>query len=175
MSCYLLHHLICAVTGLTLNWLVTPGNVDEGQFMVPMLAKTLADGFKAELLAVDNGYSHCFNYEIPNFLGAKVLIGFRGKNKFGWRGKPKTLRLRFRKMIKAGKLTAQKLAEIGMQLDPYKNSLEDVVCALSIAGQHLYVGAFFRNQSLAWFRRDKKGWLSLMLRPAASLRVRMGT
>ncbi len=114
MRCYLLHHLICAVTGLTLNWVVTPGNVDEGQFMVPILAKTLADDFKPELLALDNGYAHYFNFEIPNFLGIKLLIGFRKRNKFSWRGNPKTLKLRFPKMIKAGKLTLGKLAELGI-------------------------------------------------------------
>lgn len=162
MKCYLLHHLICAVTGLTLNWIVAPGNVDEGQFLVPLLAKTLADGFKPELLAVDNGYAHYFNYEVPTLLGVKLLIGFRKKkNKFSWRGKPRTLKLRCRKMVKAGKLTAQRLAELGMQADVEKNSLEDIVCALAVAGQHEYVGAFFRNRSLAWFRRDRKGWLSL--------------
>jgi len=165
MRCYLLHHLICAVTGLTLNWVVTPGNVDEGQFMVPILAKTLADDFKPELLALDNGYAHYFNYEIPNFLGIKLLIGFRKRNKFSWRGKPKTLKLRYRKMIKAGKLTLGKLAELGMQPDPEKNKLEDIVCALAIVGEHEYAGAYFRNQSLAWFRRDRKCWLSLYSSP----------
>ena len=161
MRCYLLHHLICAKTGLTLNWIVAPGNVDEGQFMLPMLAKTMADGFKPEVLVLDNGYAHYFNYEIPNLLGIKLLIGFRRKNKFSWRGKPRTLKLRFRKMIKAGKLTLEKLSELGMQADPEKNSLEDVVCALAVAGQHEYAGAYYRNRSLAEFRRDRKGWQSL--------------
>ena len=161
MRCYLLHHVICAKTGLTLNWLVAPGNVDEGQFMLPMLAKTLADGFKTETLLVDNGYAHFFNYEIPNLLGIKLLIGFRRKNKFSWRGKPRTLRLRFRKMIKAGKLTLEKLEVLNMSPDPDENGLEEVVCALAIAGQHEYAGAYYRNRSLAWFRRDRKGWLSV--------------
>lgn len=165
MRCYLLHHLICATTGLTLNWIVAPGNVDEGQFMLPMLAKTMADGFKPEVLVLDNGYAHYFNYEIPNLLGFKLLIGFRKRNKLCWRGKPKTLKLRFRKMIKAGKLSAQKLAEVGMQADPEKNSLEEVVCALAIAGQHEYAGAYYRNLSLAEFRRDKRGWTSVYAPP----------
>jgi len=164
-KCYLLHHLICAVTGLTLNWVVTPGNVDEGQFMVPLLAKTLADGFRPELLALDNGYAHYFNYEIPNLLGIKLLIGFRRKNKFSWRGKPKTLKLRFRKMVKAGKLTLHKLAELGMDVDVEKNKLEDVVYALAIAGEHEYAGAYFRNQSLSWFRRERQCWLSFYVPP----------
>jgi hypothetical protein len=109
--------------------------------MLPMLAKTMADGFKPEVLVLDNGYAHYFNYEIPNLLGFKLLIGFRKRNKLCWRGKPKTLKLRFRKMIKAGKLSAQKLAELGMDADSEKNSLEEVVCALAIAGQHEYAGA----------------------------------
>ena len=87
--CHLPHHLICAKTGLTLNWLVAPGNVDEGQFMIPMLAKTLADGFKPQFAVFDNGYSHHLNYEIPNLLGIKLLIGFRRRPKPGWRGRPK--------------------------------------------------------------------------------------
>ena len=162
MNCYLLHHVICAKTGLTLNWLVAPGNVDEGQFMLPMLAKAFADGFKVLTLVLDNGYTHFFNYEIPNLLGIRLLIGFRRKkNKFSWRGKPKTLRLRFRKMVKAGKLTVQKLAELGMDPDLEKNGIVDIVCALAVAGQHQYVGAFYRNRSLAWFRRDRKGWQSM--------------
>jgi len=165
MNCYLLHHLICAITGLTLNSIVAPGNVDESQFMIPMLAKTLADGFKPELLTLDNGYTHHFNYEIPNFLGIKLLIGFRRRNKPGWRGKPKTLKLRFRKMIKAGKLTLTKLAELGMDPDPDKNRLEDVVCALAVAGQHEYAGAYFRNRSLAWFKKDRKCWRLLYAPP----------
>jgi hypothetical protein len=130
-----------------------------------MLAKTLADGFRPELLTIDNGYAHYFNYEIPNFLGIKLLIGFRGKNKFSWRGKPKTLKLRYRKVINADKLTVQKLAELNMQADVEKNRLEDIVCALAVAGQHEYVGAYFRNQSLSWFRRDRRGWLSLYAAP----------
>lgn len=98
INCYLLHHLICAATGLTLNFIVAPSDVDEGQFMVPMLAKTIVDGFRPELLTLDNGYAHHFNYEIPNLLSIKLLIGFRRKNKLSWRGKSKTLKLRFRKM-----------------------------------------------------------------------------
>ena len=64
-------------------------------------------------------------------------------------------------MLKAGKLTLQKLAELDMDPDPEKNSLEDLVCALMIAGQHEYVGAYYRNKSLAWFWRDRKSWQSL--------------
>ena len=163
--CYLVHHIICAKTGLTLNWVVAPGNVDEGQFMLPMLAKAMADGFKPKVLIVDNGYAHYFNYEIPNLLGIKLLIGFRKRSKLGWRGKPKTLNLRYRKMVKAGKLSAQKLAVLGMDANPDKNSLEEVVCALAVAGQHEYAGAYYRNRSLAEFRRDRKGWQSMYAPP----------
>ena len=163
--CYLVHHLICGKTGLTLNWIVAPGNIDEAQFMLPMLAKALADSFKPEVVVVDNGYAHYFNYEIPNLLGIKLLIGFRGRPKPSWRGKPKTLKLRYRKMIKAGRLDPQKLAELDVQADPEKNSLEGVLCALAVAGQHEYVGAYYRNQSLAEFQGDRKGWRSLYARP----------
>jgi hypothetical protein len=169
MRCYLIHHIICAKTGLTLNWVVAPCNVDEGQFMLPMLAKAMADGFKPKVLIVDNGYAHYFNYEIPNFLGIKLLIGFRRRNKPGWRGKPKTLKLRFRKMIKAGKLPLHKLAELGMEADPEKNSLEDVACALAVAGQHEYAGAYYRNQSLEWFLSDRKCWQSVYAPPRSAI------
>jgi hypothetical protein len=57
MRCYLLHHLISAKTGLTLNWIMTPGNVDERQFILSMLTKTVADDFKPEVLVLDNGYT----------------------------------------------------------------------------------------------------------------------
>jgi hypothetical protein len=131
------------------------------QDLLPMLAKTIVDGFKPKMLIVDNGYAHFFNYEIPNLMDIKLLIGFRRKNKFSWRGKPRTLKLRFRKMVQAHKLTLEKLAELRMDPDPEKNRLEDVVCALVIAGQHEYAGAYYRNRSLAWFRRDRKSWQSL--------------
>ena len=64
-------------------------------------------------------------------------------------------------MIKAGKLTLRKLEALNMSSDPDENGLEEVVCALAIAGQHEYAGAYYRNRSLAWFRRDRKGWLSV--------------
>lgn len=68
MYCYLIHHLVCSKTGLTLEWLVAPGNIDEGQFMIPMLAKAKADGFKPKRAVFDNGYAGYWNYEIPNLL-----------------------------------------------------------------------------------------------------------
>lgn len=157
--CYLVHRLVCATTNLTLEWIVTPGNVDEGKLMMPLVAKAFADGLKPKEAAFDNGYASYWNYEIANLLGIKLQIGFRRRAKVGWRGKPKTLKLRFRKMVKAGKLCAEKLKELGMHSDPEKNSLDDVVYALAIAGQHEYVGAYYRNQSLAEFHEDKQGWL----------------
>ena len=42
--CYLVHRLVCCITNLTLQWFVTPGNVDEGKFMVPMLVKAIVNG-----------------------------------------------------------------------------------------------------------------------------------
>ena len=62
-------------------------------------------------------------------------------------------------MVKAGKLDVQKLEELGMHPDPERNRLEDVLCALAIAGQHEYVGGYYRNMSLTEFRRDRRGWL----------------
>jgi hypothetical protein len=157
--CYLVHRLVSYETNLTLEWLVTPGNVDEGQLMMPLLAKTVFDGVRPKEAVFDNGYASYWNYEIPNLLGIKLLIGFRKRAMMGWRGKPKTLKLRYRKMVKAGKLSAEKLKELGLQSDPDKNCLEDILSALAIAGQHEYVGAYYRNQSLTEFRRDRLGWL----------------
>jgi len=159
MRCYLIHHIVCGKTGLTLNWLVEPGNVDEGIFMVPMLAKAYADGFRPKTVMGDNGYAGYWNYEIANLLGVETFIGFREKAKPGWRGKPQTLKLRFRKMIKAGKLTPKILAELGMEHDPEKNSLENLLCALSVAGEHDYVGDYYRNESLGEFKADEKSWM----------------
>jgi len=79
MRCYLIHHIVCGKTGLTLNWLVEPGNVDEGIFMVPMLAKACADGFRPKTVMGDNGYAGYWNYEIANLLAWKRLLGFAKK------------------------------------------------------------------------------------------------
>lgn len=157
--CYLVHRLICCETNLTLEWIVTLGNVDEGKLMIPLIAKAFADGVKPKEAFFDNGYAGHWNYEIPNLLGIKLLIGFRGRVKPSWRGKPKTLRLRLRKMLKADKLCAEKLKQLSMHPDPDGNSLDDVVCALAVAGQHEYVGAYYRNLSLAEYSKDRRGWL----------------
>ena len=52
-----------------------------------------------------------------------------------------------------------------MVADLEKNRLEDIVYALAIVGEHEYVGAYFRNQSLSWFRREKQCWQSLYVAP----------
>ena len=70
-------------------------------------------------------------------------------------------------MVKARKLDVQKLEELGMYLDPDRNSLEEVLCALAIAGQHEYVGAYYRNQSLAEFRKDGGAGFCVMFGCAA--------
>ena len=46
--CYLVHRLVCATTNLMLEWLVTPGDIDEGQLMMPLLAKALFDGIRRQ-------------------------------------------------------------------------------------------------------------------------------
>ena len=75
--CYLVHRLVCAATNLTLEWLVTPGNVDEGKLMMPLVAKAFADGLQPKEAVFDNGYASYWNYEIANLLGLKLRIGFR--------------------------------------------------------------------------------------------------
>lgn len=165
MHCYLVHRLACPETSLTLEWIVTPGNIDEGRLMIPLLAKAIADGFRPREMVFDNGYASHWNYEIPNLLGIEPLIGFRRNAEPNWRGRPKTLRLRYRKMVRAGRLSAKKLEELGMHPDPDRNSLDDVLCALAVAGQHEYVGAYYRNLSLAEFRMDRRGWLGRYVPP----------
>lgn len=163
--CYLMHRLSCYDTNLTLEWVVTPGDLDEAQFMVPLLARALVHGLRPREAVFDNGYASHWNYEIPSLLLIKPRIGFRRNAKPNWRGKPRTLMLRYRKMVKAGKLDAQKLGELGMHPDPDRNSLDDVLCALAISGQHEYVGAYYRNQSLAEFLEDRRGWLGRYVPP----------
>ena len=157
--CYLVHRLVCCTTNLTLQWFVTAGNVDEGKLMVPMLVKAIVNGVLPEEAAFDNGYASYINYEVLGLIGIRPLIGFREKTVPSWRGKPKTLKLRYKKMVKAGKLEPEKLHKLGMSPDPDLNSLEDVVSALAIAGQHEYVGAYYRNQSLDALYADERGWL----------------
>ena len=163
--CYLMHRLACYDTGVTLAWIVTPGDADEAPFAVPLLARALVHGIRPRDAVFDNGYASHWNYEIPSLLGVEPLIGFRRNAKPGWRGKPETLRLRYRKMVKAGTLSAAKLEALGMQPDQEGDSLDDVLCALAVAGQHEYVGAYYRNQSLAAFQADRRGWLGRYVPP----------
>jgi len=78
-------------------------------------------------------------------------------------------------MIKTGKLTEQKLAELGMQAEAEKNKLEEIVYALAVAGQHEYAEAYFRNQSLDGLSVIQRVGSRFMLLPAALLKVLMGT
>jgi hypothetical protein len=163
--CYLLHHLACSATGVTLAWIVTPGDVDEAPFAVPLLARALVHGVRPRAAVFDNGYASHWNYEIPSLLGVEPRIGFRRNAKPGWRGKPETLRRRYRKRVKAGKLAPERRQTLGMRPDPETNSLDAVLCALAVAGQHAYVGAYYRNQSLAAFQADRRGWLGRYVPP----------
>lgn len=67
--------------------------------MVPFLAKVKADGFNPKEAVFDNGYAGYWNYEIPNLMSIKLQIGFRENAKPSWRGKPETLKLRYKKMV----------------------------------------------------------------------------
>jgi len=159
--CYLVHRLICSVTNLTLSWAVTPGNVDETYMMVVLLVKALLLGVIPEAAGFDNGYSSPWSYALLGLTTVKPFIGFRKNAKPNWRGKPRTLRLRFKKMIKAGRLKADRLKALGLNPDPEENSIEEILSGLMIAGQYEYVGAYFRNLSLNEFRQNKRGWIKL--------------
>jgi hypothetical protein len=161
MVCYLAHRLVCCTTNLTLTWAVTPGNVDEACLMVPLLAKAMLLGVNPKEACFDNGYSSPWNYALVGLLEAKPLIGFRENAKLGWRGKPKTLRLRYRKMVKAGVLQPKHLSTLCLDSNPDENSIDEIISGLTIAGQHEYVGAYYRNTSLEEFWADKAGWLKL--------------
>lgn len=157
--CYLVHRLICCTTNLTLCWAVTPGNVDEAYMMVVLLMKTMLLGVMPKEACFDNGYASPWSYALLGLTNIKSLIGFRRNAKPNWRGKPKTLRLRFRKMVKAGVLTADRLQALGLNLNPDENSLDEILSGLMIAGQYEYVGAYYRNASLDEFWADKRPWL----------------
>jgi len=159
--CYLVHRLVCSTTNLTLSWAVTPGNVDEACMMVVLLVKALLLGVMPKEASFDNGYASPSNYALLGLTTMKPLIGFRKNAKPNWKGKPKTLRLRYRKMVKAGVLKADRLKALGLNPNPDKNSIERTLSGLTIAGQHEYVGAYYRNISLNEFHRDERGWVKL--------------
>lgn len=158
--CYLLHRVVCCTTNLTLAWTVTPGDVDEAPLLTPLLLKARLLGLRVIEAVYDNGYSSPLNYASTWLMNVKSRIGFRRRAKPGWRGKPRTLRLRYRKMVKAGLLKAEALEALGLHPDPQENSLEGVLLGLMLADQHEYVGAYNRNLCLEEFRADEDGWLS---------------
>jgi len=157
--CYLVHRLICCTTNLTLCWAVTPGNVDEAYMMVVLFLKAMFLGVMPKEACFDNGYASPLNYALLGLANIKPLIGFRKNAKPNWRGKPKTLRLRFKKMVKTGVLKTERLQALDLDPDPERNNLEKILSALTIAGQQEYVGAYYRNASLDEFWTDKKPWL----------------
>ena len=159
--CYLVHRLICCTTNLTLSWGVTLGNVDETYLLPSLLIKTILLGVMPEKACFDNGYASSWSYALLGLLGMKPLIGLRKNAKPNWRGKPKTLRLRFMKMVKTGVLNPERLQPLNLDPDPERNSLEKIISGLMIAGQHEYVGAYYRNLSLTEFDEDGEGWLNL--------------
>ncbi|MBS7615241.1 hypothetical protein KEJ18_05885 [Candidatus Bathyarchaeota archaeon] len=159
--CYLVHRLVCSTTNLTLSWAVTPGNVDEAGVMVVLLVKALLLGVVPKEAGFDNGYASPWSYALLGLTAVKPFIGFRKNAKPSWRGKPRTLRLRFKKMVKAGVLTAERLKAVGISPDPEENSIDEVLSGLTIAGQHEYVGAYYRNLSLTEFRQNRRGWVKL--------------
>jgi len=75
-----------------------------------------------------------------------------------WRGKLGTLRLRYRKMVKAGILKAERLLSLGLSPDPEENTLDGILSSLALAGQYKYVGAYYRNRSLEEARIDNGRW-----------------
>jgi hypothetical protein len=161
MVCYLVHRLVCSVTNLTLSWAVTPGNVDEAYMMVVLLVKAMLLGVFPKEAGFDNGYTSPWSYALLGLTNIKPFIRFRKNAKPNWRGKPRTLRLRFKKMVKAGVLTSDRLNPLGISPDPDENSIEKILSGLTIAGQYDYVGAYFRNLSLDEFRQNKRGWIKL--------------
>jgi len=161
MVCYLVHRLVCCNTNLTLSWAVTQGNVDEAHMMVVLLLKAILLGVMPKEASFDNGYASPWNYALLGLTTINLLIGFRRNAKPNWRGKPKTLRLRFRKMVNAGVLTADRLQALGLNPDPEENSIDEILSGLVIAGQHEYVGAYYRNVSLSEFWRYGQGWVRL--------------
>jgi len=157
--CYLVHRFVCSTTNLTLSWAVTAGDVDEAYMMVVLFLKTMFLGVMPKEACFDNGYSSPWNYALLGLTTIRPFIGFRKNAKPNWRGKPKTLRLRFRKMVKAGVLKTERLQALGLNPNPDENSIEEILSGLAIAGQHEYVGAYYRNISLDEFWMDKRRWL----------------
>ena len=125
--------------------------MDETYVMPPLLVKALLLGVMPEEACFDNGYALPWSYSILGLMAIRPLIGFRRNAKPCWRGKPKTLRLRFRKMVNRGLLEPDRLQALDLDPDPDRNSLEKILSGLMIAGQQEYVGAYYRDTSLNEF------------------------
>jgi hypothetical protein len=148
VTCYLTHKVLDAATGLTLAWLLTPGDVDEGGLLVTLLCRVRGLGFRLRRLYADNGYSSPWNYAMLWLMRTRPWIGFRRNAKPGWRGKPRTLRLRYRKKV-TGRL----------KVNVRTLSLRKLLMGLMAHGQEEYVGAYIRNHSHAEYKRNKARWL----------------
>jgi len=128
--CYLVHRLVCCMTNLTLTWTVTPRNVDETSMFAPLLLKAISQSVIPREACFDNGYSSPRIYALLGLLGVKPLIGFRSR-----------------------------LKALGLSADPEENTIDENLSGHAIAGQHKYVGAYYRNMSLEEFRLDDEMWL----------------
>lgn len=159
MLCYLVHKVVDCTSHLTLTWHVAPGDVDEGGLLTALILKARSFGFKIREAFMDNGYTSLQNYASLWHMGVKAWIGFRRKARRGWRGKLKTLRLRYRKMYRKGLLSAEAIRSLRFDPKPERISLNKLLLALFLTGQHEYVGAYLRNLSLEAHRKLRKRWL----------------
>ena len=147
-SCYLLHKLLDAASGLTFAWRLTPGDVDEGSLLVTLLCRVRGFGFKLRRLYADNGYSSPWNYAMLWLMRIKPWIAFRQRAKPSWRGRLRTLRLRYRKMVKGR-----------VKVPVGSLPLRRLLMGLMAHSQEEYVGAYVRNLSLTEYRRNMPRWL----------------
>jgi len=159
MLCFLVHKVVDCTSHLTLAWCVTPGDVDEGGLLPALLLKTRSLSFKVREAFMDNGYTSPQNYASLWLMGVKTWIGFRRKARRGWRGKLKTLRLRYRKMRGKGLLSTKAIQFFSLDPGPERNSLNKLLLALLLSGQYEYVGAYLRNLSLKAHRKQGERWL----------------
>ena len=159
MLCYLVHKVVDCTSHLTLTWSVTPGDVDEGGLLTALILKTRSLGFKIREAFMDNGYASPQNYASLWLMKVKAWIGFRRKARRGWRGKLKTLRLRYRKMHRKGLLSTKAIRPLRFDPKPERISLNKLLLALFLTDQHEYVGAHLRNLSLKARRRPGGRWL----------------
>jgi hypothetical protein len=158
MLCFLVHKVVDCTSHLTLSWCVAPGDVDEGGLLAALLLKARSLGFKVREAFMDNGYASSENYASLWLMRIKAWIGFRRKARRGWRGRLKTLRLRYRKMY-GSLLSTKAIRPLRFDPKPERNSLNKLLLALLLSGQHEYVGAYLRNLSLKAHRKLRKRWL----------------